>query len=106
MNEARSQSGETLFDGVDEFRGEFPNLADLLTGCEASGSTAALPPFNVTLFVRDGRLRFSVSSKGFDLWAVGELERAADGFVAIEEALATGRVAWKVEADQKGGSKK
>lgn len=103
MAETKNQSGEVSFRGLDEFRGEFPNLADLLVGCEGSGSMGALPPFKVTLFVNEGRLRFSVSSKHWDLWAVGELENAADGFVAIEEALAAGRVAWKKEAVPEGG---
>lgn len=94
-----------MFDGVDEFRGDYPNLADLLTGCEANGSMGALPPFKLTLFVNEGRLRFSCSSKDYDLWGVGELECPADGLVAVEEALATGRVSWKVETPGRGGSK-
>ena len=103
MQSAREATGVLSFDGEDAFRGDYPNLADLLTGCEGSGSMGALPPFKLTLFVREGRLRFSCSSPDFDLWGVGEVASPADGLAGVEEMLAQGRVSWKQEKPPSGG---
>jgi len=103
---ARSQSGNPSFEGVEEFREEFPNLADLLLGCDVDGAKAALPPFKLTLFVREGRLRFSCSSGDYPLWGVGECRDPSKGLSAVEDALAAGEVAWKQETPQKGNSRR
>jgi len=102
IESAKAVVGIVSFEGAGEFREEFPNLAELLLGCGESGSTDALPPFKLTLFVREGALRFSCSSDGFGFWGIGEVSDPTKGFLAIEETLAAGKVAWKIEKPEGG----
>lgn len=106
IEETKLRAGRLSFEGEVEFREEFPNLAELLLGCVVSGSTDALPAFKLTLFVREGRLRFSCSSPDYPYWGVGELRDPSKGLAAVEAALVAGELAWKEDAPQKGASRR
>lgn len=91
-------SGSTEPPGL---RDEFPELADVLLGVAAVGTDPAIGAGTVTLFVRDGRLRFSVSVNGGDVCFFGEVPDASKGLQGVEQVISEGRLGVKHEKRRK-----
>jgi hypothetical protein len=82
-------------------REEYPELADVLCGVAAADGEAAIPAATVTLYVKDGRLRFSVGGKDADVCFFGEVADASKGLLGVEEALSRGALGVKHDRRKK-----
>jgi hypothetical protein len=101
VRQARGRSSTNGRELPDGFREEFPMLADVLAGVADDGTGHEIGAATVTLFVKDGRLRFSIGGQDADVCFFGECEDAAKGLWAIEDAIREGRLGVKEERRKK-----
>jgi hypothetical protein len=82
-------------------REEFPCLTAALAGEPANGTGDATPPHTLMLFLRDGRLRLSLSNPDSDVVFFGEVEDASKGLSGVETCIREGRLGTKIERRKK-----
>lgn len=82
--------------------GEFPVLAQALAGSDIDVKPAdRIPPLTLMVFVRDGRLRFSLSSRDFPRAFYGQVKQPLHVLESIEEALVSGDGEWAAKRSDK-----
>lgn len=101
IREARSRNSGELANEPDGFRQEFPGLADALIGVASGKDGDAIPAHTLMMFVREGRLRFSLSSQESDIVLFGEVADPSAGLSGVEACLASGSVGVKKDRQQK-----
>lgn len=80
---------------------EFPCLTAALAGEPANGTGDATPPHTLMLFLKDGRLRLSLSNPDSDVCFFGEVEDASKGLSGVEDCIREGRLGVKVDKKRK-----
>jgi hypothetical protein len=81
---------------------QFPTLTAVLAGTPGPGKGGfETPPLNLTIFAKDGKLRFSVSSRDFPRTFWGSVKDALHVMESIEEALIAGEGEWSDKPPQK-----
>lgn len=81
---------------------EFPVLAEALAGSDLSvKASERIPPLTLMVFVRDGKLRFSLSSRDFPRAFYGAIKEPLHVLESIEFALATGEGEWAARRSDK-----
>jgi len=81
--------------------GEYPLIATILGGSEATSDTPEVEPASITFFVREGKIRFSANVKSADTTIIGEVSDALSPWESIEYALRAGQVSSKRYSDRK-----
>jgi len=91
----RTDSGAASRSVVEPFRDKWPLLAEVLGGVAATATEDAVEGGTVTLFVRDGQLRFSINVKSADTTIIGDVADVLSPLDSIEFAMTTGKVSSK-----------
>lgn len=80
---------------VAPLREDYPYVAELLGGMAESGEQKAISPGTITLFVHEGKARFSANVKSEEVTFIGDLEDIVNPLGSINTALAMGDVSSK-----------
>jgi len=72
-----------------------PFIAEILGGVEASGDQKEILPGSITIFVREGKVRFSANVKSADTTIIGEVSDPINVWDSITYALSSGEVSSK-----------
>jgi len=80
---------------------DMPHLVDLLAGMPAEGDLPAMPGSAITIFVRDGQLKWSANVKAIHKTFFGGVEDPLNLLGCINCALAMGECSQKDYTDQK-----
>ena len=81
-------------------REDYPYVADLLGGMPEKGDQKAVSPGTITLFVHEGKARFSANVKSEELTFIGDVADIANPLGSINTALAMGDVSSKRYTDR------
>lgn len=81
---------------------EFPIVAEILGGCPASGTSAAVQPGSITLYVRNGRLCWSAVVKSEKMKFYGEVADPVNPYGSINSAMLLGECSMLPYTEQKG----
>jgi len=76
-------------------REDYPYVADLLGGMPEKGDQKAVSPGTITLFVHEGKARFSANVKSEELTFIGDVADIVNPLGSINTALAMGDVSSK-----------
>ncbi len=75
--------------------GEFPTIAEALAGSGLDVNKAdRIPPLTLMIYVRDGKLRFSLSSRDFPRAFYGHVGDPLHVLESIEDALMNDQGEW------------
>lgn len=85
-------------------REDYPYVADLLGGMPEKGDQKAVSPGTITLFVHEGKARFSANVKSEELTFIGDVADIANPLGSINTALAMGDVSSKRYTDRSSTS--
>jgi hypothetical protein len=79
----------------------FPELAAALIPGPTPENGVPEESFTLMIFVKDGRVRFCLSSRDADVCAFGELPDPGKGLDGVEAEILAGRLGWKTEGRRK-----
>jgi len=68
----------------------FPFVFELLGGLEADGEEPEVSPGTVTIFIHEGKARFSANVKSLKKTFIGDVDDVVNPWAAINTALAMG----------------
>jgi len=74
---------------------DFPFVAEVLGGCPATKTEEAVLSGTITIFIHEGKARFSVNVKSQGKTFIGDLADIANPWGSINSALAMGDVSSK-----------
>lgn len=80
---------------VEKLKDDYPWVAEILGGLEADGSQAEILPGTITIFIHEGKARFSVNVKSVEKTFIGEIGDVLNPWASINCALAMGDVSSK-----------
>lgn len=101
VRSARALPGSTVELPPPGFAEEFPALCEALIGVISERAEDTIPAHTLMVFVREGRLRFSLSSKDSDTVFFGEADDPVKGLWSIEDAIQRGRLGQKTDRQAK-----
>jgi len=81
---------------------EYPIVAEILGGCAATGTQAAVQPGSITLYVRNGRLCWSAVVKSEKMKFYGEVADVVNPYGSINSAMMLGECSMLPYTEQKG----
>lgn len=82
-------------DLVEPIRDQWPLIADILGGLPATKEREAILGGTITIYIRDGQVKWSANVKGAETTFNGEIKDLKQPFDSIECALLTGQVSSK-----------
>ena len=80
---------------VEALKEEFPIVAEILGGLPKTADAEAVAPGTITIYVHEGRARFTINVKSCSQTIFGELEDIVNVWGSINCALLTGAVSSK-----------
>jgi len=80
---------------VEALKEEFPIVAEILGGIPKSADAEAVAPGTITIYVHEGRARFTINVKSYSQTLFGEVEDVVNIWGSINCALLTGAVSSK-----------
>ena len=94
-------SDEASQKAVAALSSEYPIVAEILGGCPASGTQAAVQPGSITLYVRNGRLCWSAVVKSEKMKFYGEVADVVNPYGSINSAMLLGECSMLPYTEQK-----
>jgi len=82
-------------EAVEALKKEFPIVAEILGGLPATADSPAVAPGTVTIYVHEGRARFTINVKSYSQTLFGDVEDLVNIWGSINCALLTGAVSSK-----------
>jgi hypothetical protein len=95
-----SPNGKASRKIADQLREKYPLIAEILGGVEKNGDQPEISAGTITVFLREGKARFSANVKSAEATFIGEIEDISNPWGSIEVALQTGQVNQKKYTEQ------
>lgn len=100
LAKARGEYNPELVNGdwQPRFAGEFPTLAEALAGSPMEvKASERIPPLTLMIFAKEGKLRFSLSSRDFPRAFYGSVGDPMRVLESIEDALVNDQGEWSTK---------
>jgi len=93
--------GEEARKAVKAISKDFPHVAEILGGLPEKDGKAAVSPSAITIWIQDGKARFSSNVKSASRTILGDIADLANPWGSINCILGTGEVSSKRYTEQK-----
>jgi len=95
-----NRNGSHARKAVEALQKEYPLVAELLGGLEAKDGQPEVSPGTITIFVHEGKARFSINVKSAEKTFIGDLADVVNPWGSINSALMMGDVSSKRYTDR------